>query len=66
MTRVQWQDSGKGPAPLTLHDAQLLALEAGFVFPDSEGLPLVRQANMQSKRFAHRGPRLWERSPRLL
>jgi hypothetical protein len=47
MSVLCWEHSGKGPVPMSLEDVQCLAMQAGFVFPGSEGLPMARQANMQ-------------------
>ena len=41
---ISWQDSGKGPVPLTLEEANRLALLGNFVFPGDSS-----RANLQSK-----------------
>lgn len=51
---LSWEQSGSGQElPITLQDAQLLALESGFVFKNAQGsesLPLVRRADLQGER----------------
>ena len=47
MAVITWEQAGRGPLPLSLVDAQHLALAAGFVFPGAaEDLPLARRANL--------------------
>lgn len=57
---LSWAQSGSGAElPITLQDAQLLAVESGFVFKnaqDGDGLPLARRADLQGEaRAAHPG-----------
>lgn len=44
---VTWEMSGCGECPISLQDAQQLAIEAGFTFSTDSSLPLARRADLQ-------------------
>jgi len=50
---ITWNVSGQGPVDLTLADAQHLAIEAGFIFPGTEGAPPSKRANLQGMHYLH-------------
>lgn len=51
---LTWEQSGSGqPLPISLQDAQQLAVDSGFVFKNvgsGDGLPLARRADLQGER----------------
>ncbi|KAL4448080.1 hypothetical protein ABPG75_005299 [Micractinium tetrahymenae] len=52
---LTWAASGKGECPISLEDAQHLALDAGFEFQGAtEAMPLARRADLQAM-FEHFG-----------
>ena len=44
-----WNLSGQGRdvGPIALSDAHILAIKAGFVFTDNQGVPAQKRANLQ-------------------
>ncbi len=46
METVRWEDSGRGHSDISLAEVAVLAIETGHVFPDSEGLPDQKRANL--------------------
>ena len=57
---VAWEQSGQGDCQLTLQQAQLLAIDAGFVFKGSHepGTPLARRADLQGESASPVAPAL--------